>query len=252
MLSRFTPPSLTPTITVKWNREKYVYIDICFFHANRCTHRLRLPLPEPDSKISALRNSIAEKTGLEPSAFKLVYSGGLIKDNNASISSVGIKKGSKLVIIDGGAHANGQGAPERREKKEKPTTEEGSKTYIRDEMQRITQSLAPALDTFLTAIDATTTPSTSSNLMPTASLSTPAPLPSSAPTSQLSLSEIDYEHRRLNEEFIQALLRLDELHLESEWEGARSDRKGAVKSVQALLDRLDKGWRERSERLAVQ
>ena len=189
---------------------------------------------------------------MESSAFKLVYSGGIIKDNNATISSCGIKKGSKLVIIDGAAHANGQILPEQREKKAKPTTEEGSKEFIRDEMQRITQSLAPALDVFLTAIEAPTPTSSGGSNSASATSFAPEATPSTLPTSQPTITDIDYEHRRLNEEFVQSLLRLDELHLESQWDGARSDRKGAVKSVQALLDRLDRGWRERMERLAAQ
>ena len=45
---------------------------------------------------------------------------------------------------------------------------------------------------------------------------------------------------------LQSLLRLDAISAEGEWETARRERKGAVKEVQALLDRLDGGWRARA------
>ena len=60
------------------------------------------------------------------------------------------------------------------------------------------------------------------------------------------------EHNRLGEELLQSLLRLDVLTMDRSWDSARAERKSAVKHVQALLDRLDGGWRERKERLASQ
>ena len=58
---------------------------------------------------------------------------------------------------------------------------------------------------------------------------------------------MEQEHVRLGEMLLQALLRLDAIQPESEWEQARKERKGAVKEVQALLDRLDGGWRARTK-----
>jgi BAG domain len=54
----------------------------------------------------------------------------------------------------------------------------------------------------------------------------------------------DAEHTRLGELLLQALLRLDALPIDSTWVDARRERKGAVRAVQGVLDRLDKGWRE--------
>jgi BAG domain len=54
----------------------------------------------------------------------------------------------------------------------------------------------------------------------------------------------DTEHTRLGELLLQALLRLDALAIDSTWVDARRERKGAVRAVQGVLDRLDKGWRE--------
>ena len=58
--------------------------------------------------------------------------------------------------------------------------------------------------------------------------------------------DIEREHVRLGELLLQSLLRLDAITAEGEWETARRERKGAVKEVQALLDRLDGGWRARA------
>lgn len=53
------------------------------------------------------------------------------------------------------------------------------------------------------------------------------------------------EHARLGELLLQSLLRLDGITTEGEWEDARRERKGAVKEVQELLDRLDDAWKSR-------
>lgn len=55
---------------------------------------------------------------------------------------------------------------------------------------------------------------------------------------------VDAEHTRLGELLLQALLRLDAISIDSSWTEARRERKGAVRAVQGVLDRLDKGWRE--------
>lgn len=56
---------------------------------------------------------------------------------------------------------------------------------------------------------------------------------------------LDQEHTRLGELLLQSLLRLDAIQAENEWEQARKDRKAGVREVQALLDRLDTGWKAR-------
>jgi hypothetical protein len=55
---------------------------------------------------------------------------------------------------------------------------------------------------------------------------------------------VDVEHTRLGELLLQALLRLDAINIDSTWAEARRERKSAVRAVQGVLDRLDKGWRE--------
>ena len=55
---------------------------------NDCATRLRLELPPPDTKLSHLRESIAEYTQLPVHSFKTVHAGAVMKDDNApSMSS---------------------------------------------------------------------------------------------------------------------------------------------------------------------
>jgi hypothetical protein len=54
------------SINVKWGRE-----------------RLQIPLPPPDTKLSVFRQSLSEHTRLPPNAFKLIYAGAVMKDDNA-------------------------------------------------------------------------------------------------------------------------------------------------------------------------
>jgi hypothetical protein len=56
---------------------------------------------------------------------------------------------------------------------------------------------------------------------------------------------LEKERTRLAELLLQALLRLDAITSDGTWEKARAERKGAVKEVQAVLDRLDDGWNQR-------
>lgn len=49
--------------------------------------RYTLPLPSADSKLSVLREQIAEVTRLPIDGFKMVHSGAVMKDNNALCQS---------------------------------------------------------------------------------------------------------------------------------------------------------------------
>ena len=60
-------------------------------------------------------------------------------------------------------------------------------------------------------------------------------------------ADVTLEHARLGELLLQSLLRLDAINAEGEWEDARKERKGAVREVQALLDKLDGAWKKRAK-----
>ena len=50
------------------------------------------------------------------------------------------------------------------------------------------------------------------------------------------------EHSRIAELLLQALLRVDGIVPERDWNTARADRRAAVKHIQGLLDQLDAAW----------
>ena len=97
-----------------------------------------------------------------------------------------------------------------------PKTEASTVETIRAELASVRSTLEPGVDAFLRT--------------PTA----------------------DTEHTRLGELLLQALLRLDAIAIDSTWVEARRERKGAVRAVQDVLDRLDKGWREAKEQAQIQ
>lgn len=84
---------------------------------------------------------------------------------------------------------------------------------------------------------------------PTSTASSAPPQPQHTPAPPASKGAIPakvltpaQEHTRLSELLLQSLLRLDAIPTDGAWEKARLERKGAVREVQGLLDRLDGGW----------
>jgi hypothetical protein len=152
-----------------------------------------------------------------------------------SVSAYGLHDGSTVAIIGGGdnsSHARRQGektkAPERK-------TEESTIAQIRAELEGVRGTLLPGVDTLLAGIT-----------RPAADGATPRSDPS--PATEVPTREQEQEHVRLGELLLQSLLRLDAITAEGEWAEARKERKGAVKEVQGLLDRLDGEWKEAKAR----
>ncbi|GJE97371.1 hypothetical protein PsYK624_135870 [Phanerochaete sordida] len=199
--------------TVKWGRE-----------------RLTFPLPAQNAPLSTIRKQIADYTQLPPNSFKLVYAGAVMKDDNAPISSYGIKENSKIAVIGGGENSvpSAKAAPERR-------TEENTIKQIQSELDKVRTTLQPDVDQFLSELQPTAT----------ATAAPPTPARKLVGASGTPLLDPAQEHVRLGEMLLQSLLRLDAINAEGEWEQARKERKLAVKEVQGLLDRLDLGWRQR-------
>ncbi|KAF8482655.1 hypothetical protein DFH94DRAFT_626919 [Russula ochroleuca] len=177
------------SLTVKWGRE-----------------RLQIPLPPLDTKLSALRQTLSEHTHLAPDAFKLIYAGAIMKDDDAPLSAYKIRPGGTLLLLDSTPAASP--SPMAAVAPKPPKTEASTIQVIQSELATVRGTLEPDVDAFLRT-----------------------------PT-------VDAEHTRLGELLLQALLRLDAINIDSTWTEARRERKGAVRAVQGVLDRLDKGWRE--------
>lgn len=184
------------SINVKWGRE-----------------RLQIPLPPPDTKLSVFRQSLSEHTRLPPNAFKLIYAGAVMKDDNAPLSTYNMRSGGTLLLLESSPAAS---PPAAAAASKTPKTEASTIEIIRAELASVQGTLEPGVDAFLRN--------------PTA----------------------DKEHTRLGELLLQALLRLDAIAIDSAWTEARRERKGAVRVVQGVLDRLDKGWREAKEQAQLQ
>ncbi|KAI0041604.1 hypothetical protein FA95DRAFT_1683116 [Auriscalpium vulgare] len=197
------------SITVKWGRE-----------------RLQIPLPPPDTKLAVLRATLAEQTHLPPDGFKLIYAGAVMKDDNAPLSAYKLRPNTTMVLLDSSAPAASP-APAPRA----PLTEASAISAFKAEVARVRDTLEPGVDALLRDIAPPPTPASAD------------PTPSPAPTAAGVTPAQTTEHTRLGELLLQALLRLDAIPVESAWTDARAERKGAVRTVQGVLDRLDGAWR---------
>ncbi|CAK5265781.1 unnamed protein product [Mycena citricolor] len=190
-------------VNVKWNSE-----------------RITFELPPPNTPLGVVRDAIAEYTHLPRNGFKLIHKGAILRDDNASsrltstykrigsssciVSAFHLKDTSTIAVVEiGSAPANAA----------HPTTsnvrtEQATISAIHSQMENVRSELSPAVEVLLASPEAHRLPRSK-------------------------------EHLRLSELLLQALLRLDGITTEGDWELARQERKSAVKEVQNLLDRLD-------------
>lgn len=129
------------------------------------------------------------------------------------VSTYNMRSGSTLLLLESSPAAS---PPAAAAASKPPKTEASTIEIIRAELASVRSTLEPGVDAFLRT-----------------------------PT-------VDVEHTRLGELLLQALLRLDAIVIDSAWVEARRERKGAVRAVQDVLDRLDKGWREAKEQAQLQ
>ncbi|KAJ7045677.1 hypothetical protein C8F04DRAFT_444505 [Mycena alexandri] len=178
--------------------------------------RFTFELPPPTTPLTAIRSAVADYTHLPRDAFKLIHKGAVMKDDNAPISAYNIRQSSTIAVVEIGPPPSApQQAPAPNPPiKQKPAapvrSEQAVVSTIQTELANVRAELSPAVDHLL----------------------------ASAPGPQTPKPK---EHVRLSELLLQALLRLDAITTDGEWDTARRERKAAVKEVQALLDRLDGG-----------
>lgn len=122
-----------------------------------------------------------------------------------TVSVYNIRSGGTLLLLDSTPAASPSPAATAAPKP--PRSEASTIEVIQSELANVRGTLEPSVDAFLRT-----------------------------PT-------VDVEHTRLGELLLQALLRLDAINIDSTWTEARRERKSAVRAVQGVLDRLDKGWR---------
>ncbi|CAE7054508.1 unnamed protein product [Rhizoctonia solani] len=241
------------SFTVKWGREK-----------------IQVMVPPDHYPLSSLRETLSQHTGLPPNAFRLVHSGAIMKDDNAPITAYGIRPGSVVAIV------GGEPMPPRPSYASAPAPAPTTTAHppAPAPAPAPAQSPAPA--------PAPTHPSVSTKMhpppmpQPSASNGSSSPVNSqeaatitkiqsewdafrskllpqvqsflqilAAPRHDRPPSEeLKQNHKKFAELLLQALLRFDAFQPEGEWSKAREVRKGAVKEVQGMLDKLDGMWEE--------
>jgi len=189
-------------LIVKWQRER--------FHLN---------FPPPSTKLGELRKYVSEQTGMPPDSFKILYAGGIMKDDNAPLSAYSIEDGRTIHIVGSADPLPARPSQPIRDVPSKPT-ETSVIAIIHGELNAIHNSIGPALKSFVDNLNRTSDTS-------------PSP----------KRSELEFEHKRIGELLLQSLLRLDALTPDGQWAEARSERKKAVKIIQNMLDELDANWK---------
>ena len=153
-----------------------------------------------------------------------------MKNDSAPLSTYHIKPNSTIAIIGtndppivGPSATSSKGIPLTT-----PTsaTEQSTLNTINSELETVRTTLKPSVDAFLESLG-------HSQLPPSAADAAPP----------LERNDPKQAHRILGELLLQSLLRLDAIMPEGGWTEVRSARKGAVREIQGLLDRLDEGWR---------
>lgn len=188
--------------------------------------RLYIPVPPSQTTLGDIRKSIADYTHLDLNSFKLIHSGAVMKGDTFPITAFSVRAGSTLQIVGTASPIPGRRSSSTSSSssvgKEAPArpTEHTTIKIIQDEMSRVQRTLVPPLESLHASLAV-------------------AQQGAAVPDKEV----LRQEHTRLGELLLQSLLRLDALLTESEWVDARKERKGAVKELQGMLDRLDGAWK---------
>ena len=158
-----------------------------------------------------------------------------------TVSAYSIAPGATLQLLEINA-APSAPAPKA------PKTEESTIAQIRAELAQVQSNLQPGVDAFLASLSSNSPTTTSSAAAPqpiaTVTSAPAPPAPVEKPPVLQGANTLTEQHAKLGELLLQALLRLDAINIESGWPEARAERKGAVKNVQGVLDRVDGAWRD--------
>ncbi|KAG9126211.1 hypothetical protein FRC07_004429 [Ceratobasidium sp. 392] len=207
-------------------------------------------VPPDHYPLGSLRETLSGHTGLPPNSFKLVHSGAVMKDDNAPITSYGIRPGSVVALVGGDTQPPRAAQPvpapapvpvQRPVSPPKPPKvapppippsqappvnmtsvggpEAASIMKIQSEWDSFRTKLLPDVQSFLQVL-------------------------ANPPKDRPSPEELKMNHKKFAELLLQALLRFDAFQPEGEWTKAREVRKGAVKEVQGMLDKLDGMWEQ--------
>jgi hypothetical protein len=165
--------------------------------------------------VGHLRDKCAEITGVDPKRLTLICAGRQLKDDNATLQTLGIEHGAKILAVGSNVpppsapkHKEGPG-PLPREPARSPEPPRGPAEKIKAVRDHVTTKLLPLVNDFING--------------------------------KGTEKRVD-THRRLGETIMAELLKLD--GVETEDPEIRARRKELVKDIQGYLDALDKSLRE--------
>ncbi|RUS12516.1 hypothetical protein BC937DRAFT_87672, partial [Endogone sp. FLAS-F59071] len=202
---RPVPPQATMTsLLVMWGRHRF-HVDFTGYEG--AEHGFS------GVTLGMLKERCRDVTGVPVNAMKLLYSGAIMKDDNAPLSIFGLQPGAKLILV--GTKPDDQ---------EVLTTTASGNPEEHALLTRISAPLRKATDVLLPQIDA----------YETAAANPPDPADAAG------RKKMTDTHNLLSEQLMQQLLTLDGIAFPPEFETARQKRREAVRAVQGYLDRLDR------------
>lgn len=197
-------------------------------------------------------DGVEQVRGDGPGEKRSVYASEEGGGGGAGADSSGGARGSGV----GRSMTKGEMLAEEKRRKEEDRTEAGVQGRIQEVLDKVKLDVEPKLDDFETRIGVGGSAAGASSLSASATTSSSAPQPTATPTTTTNASpssasasasaqpqpqeSLEQSHRLLNELLSRSLLSLDAIPIVSET--TRAKRKGAVREVQQLIDRLDQGW----------
>ncbi|KAK4057230.1 hypothetical protein OIO90_001725 [Microbotryomycetes sp. JL221] len=228
-------------VEVQWGREKIV-----------------VPLPPPNSPLSSFKDTLYNITGVPPSHMKLIYSGGLMKDDLAPLGSFG--------LVEEQLKANASDAAQtsfwdswsfksmKSSRKLKKIVMLGSKdisAVVDDRLRTRPDLLLPGSEEIVVPKAQADEPSVIKQIQQVADekLNELEPMIVSVEdfiqrsNDTVSSAEREPPNPRalvfVSEALLQSLLKLDSIEIPSTYMDARAERKKGVKALQAALDKVD-------------
>ncbi|KAM0789330.1 hypothetical protein ACM66B_000165 [Microbotryomycetes sp. NB124-2] len=228
--------------------------------------RIRVPLPPPNSPLSSFKDTLYNITGVPPSHMKLIYSGGLMKDDLAPLGSFGLvedaapetssasnqtsfwdswsfrsskpsRKLKKVVLI--GSKDTSAIVDDRlrtrpdlllpgSEEVVAPKSQADEATVIQ-QIKEVADSKIEELEPMVASVESYVRRSKDTTSTDSAQSGQGGGDTSPNPRTLIFASEA----------LLQSLLKLDSIEIPSTYVDARAERKRGVKTLQAALDRVD-------------
>ncbi|CAG8591915.1 3423_t:CDS:2 [Racocetra persica] len=191
-----------PELIITWGREK-LHLDF----TEQGTGSLE------ETTLKQLKERLKEITGVPVNGQKLVFSGAVMKDETATLTSFGLQPFSKLLLM--GSKPN---AKDLAQTTTGSSEEHALITRISQSVEKTRTTLIPQIESFETSV---------------------ATFLSSEDNDDTVLSKLTETHTCIVETLMQSLLTLDSVDCPPEFETARQKRREAVKFTQGLIERVD-------------